>query len=189
MEKEKKNGVNLFDEICIKVLNIYKSIVIDKLDITKISEKSIIPNEKNIKINNLMIYCEGAIIILNTKSYKNMHLTNKTIDFTEAIENILKNIEEQREIIFYNIYKLYFLYHLYEFINSNTDFDVNEINITDNIIECIGDKFILIKYLAPIIFRNRINSFLQFKSLNYAQYKISLPILDNYTVQDINLLT
>jgi len=216
MATEKKSGINPFDEMCIKVLNIYKNIVIDKLDISKISEKLINPNAEDIKLINLMNFFEGAINILNTKSYKAKNLRKETLCFKKAIETILESVNEKKEISFYNMYKLNCLYYLYKFINSDIDLELNEINITDNIMDCIGEVnsyynilsllgdiepennskkikiknyYNKIKYLDPIIFRNRINSFLKFKSLNHEQYQINLPILDNFTNQDYNSLT
>ena len=103
------------------------------------------------------------------------------------------------------------MYFLFKYINSNIDSEGNEISIEDNITECIGDTnsyfsvlsllgkmeqdkgskkikiknyYIKIKYLDPIIFKKRIISFLQFKSLVYEQYKINFPVIENYNLED-----
>ena len=196
MDSEIKGEINIVDEICIKVLKIYENIIINKKDLTKISENSITPNIEEIKSTSLMNFCKRAINILNTKSQKNFKLKKETIDFKEAIEIILKSIKEKGSIAFYNIYKLNCLYFLFKYIKSITDFEGNEISIENDIEECICDSnsyygilsllgeiqpdkdskkikiknyYNKIKYLFPIIFKNRINSIFLFKYFEYEQ--------------------
>ena len=215
MDSEIKGEINIVDEICIKVLKIYENIIINKKDLTKISENSITPNIEEIKSTSLMNFCKSAINILNTKIQKNFKLKKETIDFKEAIEIILKSIKEKGSIAFYNIYKLNCLYFLFKYIKSITDFEGNEISIENDIEECICDLksyygilsllgeikpdkdskkikiknyYNKIKYLDPIIFKNRIKSFFLFKSLEHEQYKINLPTIENYNLKDFNAL-
>ena len=211
----KEEEINIVDEICIKVLKIYENIVINKKDLTKISENYITLNMEEKKSTTLMNFCKSAINNLNAKSQKTLKFKKETIDFKEAIEIILKSIKEKRDIAFYNIYKLNCLYFLFRYINSNTDLEENEITIADNIEECICDVksyygilsllgeieldkdikkikiknyYNKIKYLDPILFKNRINSFFLFKSIEHEQYKINLPKIENCNLEDFNAL-
>ena len=211
----KEEEINIFDEMCIKVLKIYENIVINKKDLTKISENSITLNMEEKKSTTLMNFCKSAINNLNAKSQKTLKLKKETIDFKEAIEIILKSIKEKGNIAFYNIYKLNCLYFLFRYINSITDLEGNEISIADNIEECICDVnsyygilsllgeiepdkdskkikiknyYNKIKYLDPILFKNRINSFFLFKSIEHEQYKINLPKIENCNLEDFNAL-
>ena len=162
-----------------------------------------------------MNFCKSAINNLNAKSQKTLKLKKETIDFKEAIEIILKSIKEKGDIAFYNIYKLNCLYFLFRYINSITDLEGNEVSIVDNIEECICDVnsyfgilsllgeiepdkdskkikiknyYNKIKYLDPILFKNRINSFFLFKSIDHEQYKINLPKIENCNLEDFNTL-
>ena len=211
----KEEEINIVDEMCIKVLKIYENIVINKKDLTKISENSITLNMEEKKSTTLMNFYKSAINNLNAKSQKTLKLKKETIDFKEAIEIILKSIKEKRDIAFYNIYKLNCLYFLFRYINSNTALEENEITIADNIEECIYDVksycgilsllgeiepdkdskkikiknyYNKIKYLDPILFKNRINSFFLFKSIEHEQYKINLPKIENCNLEDFNAL-
>ena len=211
----KEEEINIFDEMCIKVLKIYENIVINKKDLANISENSITLNMEEKKSNTLMNFCKSAINNLNAKSQKTLKLKKETIDFKEAIEIILKSIKEKGDIAFYNIYKLNCLYFLFRYINSITDLEGNEVSIADNIEECICDVnsyfgilsllgeiepdkdskkikiknyYNKIKYLDPILFKNRINSFFLFKSIEHEQYKINLPKIENCNLEDFNAL-
>ena len=211
----KEEEINIVDEMCIKVLKIYENIVINKKDLTKISENYITLNMEEKKSTTLMNFCKSAINNLNAKSQKTLKFKKETIDFKEAIEIILKSIKEKGDIAFYNIYKLNCLYFLFRYINSNTALEENEITIADNIEECICDVksyygilsllgeieldkdikkikiknyYNKIKYLDPILFKNRINSFFLFKSIDHEQYKINLPKIENCNLEDFNAL-
>ena len=120
MHASKKEEMNIFDKMCIKVLKIYENIVMNKKVLFKIDENSITPNIEELKSTTLMDFCKSAKNILNTKSQKFLKLKKETIEFKEAIEIILKSIKEKGDIAFYNIYKLNCLYFLFRYINSNT---------------------------------------------------------------------
>ena len=214
VEGDKK--LNIVDENCIKALNIYKNIMTLNANIAKISDDSIIPQNKDKDNNDLINICKSDMKLLKSKRNIIKKLGEETIEYIEVIEEIIININAKEKIELYNIYKLNCLYYLYKYITSEKNFEDIIINIEDEIIECINDKksyynilsllkniependvnkkikiknyFSIIKYLNPFLFNNRISSFMSYKSIFYEQYKIYIPNIENRTMEDYTSL-
>ena len=214
VEGDKK--LNIVDENCIKALNIYKNIMTLNANIAKISDDSIIPQNKDKDNNDLINICKSDMKLLKSKRNIIKKLGEETIEYIEVIEEIIININAKEKIELYNIYKLNCLYYLYKYITSEKNLEDIIINIEDEIIECINDKksyynilsllkniepengvnkkikiknyFSIIKYLNPFLFNNRINSFMSYKSIFYEQYKIYIPKIENRTMEDYTSL-
>ena len=202
-EEEKLNQI---DEICIKVVNIYKNIIDSNINITGISE-DLIRSDIHKQIDyNLVEYCRSAIKLKKAKIQKIKNLNDDTMNFKEEVEIILRSVEERGVAEFYDIIKLNCLYYLYKYVNSDKTEEVFIDQIEEEIADCIYDTssyykilsllgnvelekntkknkirnyLAKIKFLDPYIFNNRITSFLTLKSLDYEQYKIHLPSIDN----------
>ena len=202
-EEEKFNPI---DEMCIKVVNIYKNIINLNLNITGISEDLIRPDIHKQIDYNLVEYCRSAISLKKAKTQKIKKLNDDTMNFKEEVEIILRSVEERGVAEFYDIIKLNCFYYLYKYVNSDKTEEVFIDQIEEEIADCIFDTssyykilsllgnvelekntkknkirnyLAKIKFLDPYIFNNRITSFLTLKSLDYEQYKIHLPSIDN----------
>ena len=217
MNYKEEEKIDPLEEKCIKALNIYTNIVNFNLNINKISDDSITPvfsNKENYKLNH---FIQSAIALKQKKSKSNKikRLSQETIDFKDEIETILERINaENNRIVFYNLYKLECLYYLYNYINSDTNSGVVVDYIEENISMCIWDNklyynilsllgniepennkkiklknyFAKIRYLDPFLFNNRVHSFLYSKAVDYEQYTIVLPNLENNEGQNISVI-
>ena len=202
-EEEKLNPI---DEMCIKAVNIYKNIINLNLNITSISE-DLIRSDIHKQIDyDLVKYCRSAISLKKAKTKKIKNLNDDTMNFKAEVEIILTSVDERGIAEFYDIIKLNCLYYLYKYVNSDKTEEVFIDQIEEEIADCIYDTssyykilsllgnvelekntkknkirnyLAKIKFLDPYIFNNRITSFLTLKSLDYEQYKIHLPSIDN----------
>ena len=102
-EEEKFNPI---DEMCIKVVNIYKNIINLNLNITGISEDLIRPDIHKQIDYNLVEYCRSAISLEKAKTQKIKKLNDDTMNFKEEVEIILTSVDERGDAEFYDIIKL-----------------------------------------------------------------------------------
>ena len=135
-EEEKFNPI---DEMCIKVVNIYKNIINLNLNITGISEDLIRPDIHKQIDYNLVEYCRSTISLKKAKTQKIKKLNDDTMNFKEEVEIILRSVEERGVAEFYDIIKLNCLYYLYKYVNSDKTEEIFIHQIEEEIADCIFD--------------------------------------------------